>query len=95
MRKPRQPISGGFRSADGAKDVAVMRPVLSAARKQGRTIRATLTGDPARLIASLRPVWRVPTPWRLCCGRQSRGQPAVARQGDRALPMCRSLPELE
>jgi len=56
MMKLRQKISGGFRSADGAKDFAVVRSVLSTARKQGWDILATLTSDPARLIADLRSV---------------------------------------
>jgi len=56
MMKLRQKISGGFRSADGAKDFAVVRSVLSTARKQGWEILATLTGDPARLIDNLRSV---------------------------------------
>ena len=56
MMKLRQKISGGFRSEDGAKDFAVLRSVLSTARKQGWDILATLTGDPARLIANLRVV---------------------------------------
>jgi transposase len=54
MMKLRQKISGGFRSEDGAKDFAVVRSVLSTARKQGWDILATLTGDPMRLIANLR-----------------------------------------
>lgn len=54
MMKLRQKISGGFRSDDGATDFALIRSVLSTARKQGWDILATLTGDPARLIANLR-----------------------------------------
>lgn len=53
MMKLRQKISGGFRSEDGAKDFAVIRSVLSTARKQGWDILATLTGDPDHLVAKL------------------------------------------
>jgi transposase len=54
MMKLRQKISGGFRSDEGAKNFAVIRSVLSTARKQGWHILATLTGDPDRLLAKLR-----------------------------------------
>jgi transposase len=54
MMKLRQKISGGFRSEDGAKDFAVIRSVLSTARKQGWNMLQTLTGHPARLIADIR-----------------------------------------
>jgi transposase len=54
MMKLRQKISGGFRSEDGAKDFAVIRSLLSTARKQGWHILQILTGDPMRLIAHLR-----------------------------------------
>ena len=54
MMKLRQKISGGFRSEDGAKDFAVIRSLLSTARKQGWDLLATLTSDPAQLIANLR-----------------------------------------
>ena len=54
MMKLRQKISGGFRCAEGATDFAVIRSVLSTARKQGWDILQTLTGDPLRLIAELR-----------------------------------------
>ena len=50
----RQKISGGFRSEDGAKDFAVIRSVLSTARKQGWNMLQTLIAEPARLIADLR-----------------------------------------
>jgi transposase len=53
MMKLRQKISGGFRSEDGAKDFAVMRSVLSTARKQGWNMLQTLTGEPARLMADI------------------------------------------
>jgi transposase len=54
MMKLRQKISGGFRSADGAKDFAVIRSLLSTARKQGWDLLHTLTSDPMHLIAALR-----------------------------------------
>jgi transposase len=54
MMKLRQKISGGFRSQDGAKDFAVIRSVLSTARKQGWNMLQTLTGEPARLMADIR-----------------------------------------
>jgi transposase len=54
MMKLRQKISGGFRSQDGAKDFAIIRSVLSTARKQGWSMLQTLTGEPARLLAAIR-----------------------------------------
>ena len=54
MMKLRQKISGGFRSEEGANDFAVIRSVLSTARKQGWDVLATLTGDPDRLLSQLR-----------------------------------------
>ena len=54
MMKLRQKISGGFRSEDGAKDFAVIRSVLSTARKQGWNMLQTLTAEPARLMADIR-----------------------------------------
>ncbi len=54
MMKLRQKISGGFRSDEGAKDFAVIRSVLSTARKQGWNMLQTLITDPARMIANLR-----------------------------------------
>jgi transposase len=54
MTKLRQKISGGFRSEDGAKDFAVIRSLLSTARKQQWDLLAILTGDPAHLIDNLR-----------------------------------------
>jgi transposase len=56
MMKLRQKISGGFRCADGATDFAVIRSVLSTARKQGWDMLQTLTANPLRLIAELRSV---------------------------------------
>ena len=54
MMKLRQKISIGFRSLDGAEDFAVIRSLLSTASKQASDMLATLTVDPAALIASLR-----------------------------------------
>ena len=48
MMKLRQKISGGFRSECGAKDFAVIRTVLSTARKQGWNLLQTLTSNPTR-----------------------------------------------
>ena len=53
MMKLRQKISGGFRSEPGAEDFAVIRSLLSTARKQGWGLLQTLTGDPTELIAKL------------------------------------------
>ena len=54
MMKLRQKISGGFRSEDGATDFAVIRSVLSTARKQGWNMLQTLTAKPTQLLAELR-----------------------------------------
>ena len=54
MMKLRQKISGGFRSYDGAEDFAVIRSLLSTARKQGWDILQALASRPDRLIAELR-----------------------------------------
>ena len=54
MMKLRQKISGGFRSHDGAQDFAIIRSVLSTARKQRWNMLQTLGGDPAQLIAAIR-----------------------------------------
>jgi len=53
MMKLRQKISGGFRSVDGAEDFAVIRSLLSTARKQGWDILQALASRPERLIAKL------------------------------------------
>ena len=53
MMKLRQKISGGFRDDNGANDFAVIRSVLSTARKQGWDILRTLNGKPDQLIAKL------------------------------------------
>ena len=54
MMKLRQKISGGFRSQANADDFAVIRSVLSTARKQGWNILQTLMLDAQTLIHSLR-----------------------------------------
>jgi transposase len=54
LMKLRQKISGGFRSIEGAEDFAVIRSLISTARKQGWDLLAALTGDPLNLIAELR-----------------------------------------
>jgi transposase len=54
MMKLRQKISGGFRSMQGAMDFAVIRSLLSTARKQEWDILQTLTANPDSLIANLR-----------------------------------------
>src|SRR6185437_2678476 len=53
MMKLRQKISGGFRSMEGAMDFAVIRSLLSTARKQGWDILQTLNANPDSLIANL------------------------------------------
>jgi len=60
MMKVRQKISRGFRSEDGAKDFAVIRSLLSTARKQGWNMLQTLMDDPLRLIADLQLVRPLP-----------------------------------
>src|SRR3954447_611834 len=54
MMKLRQKISGGFRSIEGAMEFAVIRSLLSTARKQGWDILQTLNANPDSLIADLR-----------------------------------------
>jgi transposase len=51
--KLRQRISGGFRSVDGADDFAVIRSLLSTARKQGWYLLQALASRPDHLIAEL------------------------------------------
>jgi transposase len=54
MMKLRQKISGGYRSQDSADDFAVIRSVISTAKKQGWGIVHTLMQDPQKLIQALR-----------------------------------------
>jgi transposase len=54
MMKLRQKISGGFRSQASAEDFAIIRAVISTARKQGWDALATLMRDPQNLIQALR-----------------------------------------
>jgi transposase len=54
MAKLRQKISGGFRSLGGATDFAVLRSLISTARKQGWNILAALTADPSTLESRLK-----------------------------------------
>jgi transposase len=54
MMKVQQKVSGGFRSEDGAKNFAIIRSVLSTARKQGWSLIDTLMRDPFGLIGRLR-----------------------------------------
>ena len=52
MMKLRQKISGGFRSAEGAMDFALIRSLFSTAKKQGWNVIDALTCDPTN--------WRYP-----------------------------------
>ena len=56
MMKLRQKISGGFRAQASADDFAIIRSVLSTARKQGWNILDTLMQWPENLALSLRTV---------------------------------------
>ena len=53
MMKLRQKISGGFRATASAEDFALIRSVLSTAKKQGWDILLTLRQEPQTLIHSL------------------------------------------
>jgi transposase len=53
MMKLRQKISGGFRTQEGAETFAIIRSVLSTARKQGWDLIATLMQRPEILLQSL------------------------------------------
>ena len=54
MNVARQKISGGFRSAVGAADFAVIRSLLATARQQGWKMLETLAAHPKRLLADLK-----------------------------------------
>ena len=54
MMKPRQKISGGFRSQQGTHDFAVIRNFISTAKKQGWNLIQALMQNPETLIARLR-----------------------------------------
>jgi transposase len=54
MMKLRQKISGGFRSAAGAAEFAVIRSLLATAKKQGWNMLDTLANVPKRLLADLK-----------------------------------------
>jgi len=54
MMKLRQKISGGFRSVTGAEDFAIIRSLLSTAKKQGWDMLRTLTACSDTLIAEIK-----------------------------------------
>jgi transposase len=54
MMKLRQKISSGFRSHYGAETFAIIRSVLSTAKKQGWDLIATLMQHPEFLLQSLK-----------------------------------------
>ncbi len=54
MMKLRQKISGGFRSAQGAENFAILRSVITTARKQGWNIIEALMSPSDRLIATVK-----------------------------------------
>ncbi len=56
MMKLRQKVSGGFRAQASADDFAIIRSVLSTAKKQGWNILHTLMQEPESLILRLRTV---------------------------------------
>ncbi len=55
MTKTRQKISGGFRAASGAERFAIVRSVVSTARKRAWDILQTLAAQPPELTGKLRP----------------------------------------
>jgi transposase len=54
MMKLRQKVSGGFRADGGAAEFAVIRSVLSTARKLGWDLLATLSARTPDLIDQMR-----------------------------------------
>jgi transposase len=54
MMKLRQKISGGFRAQSSADDFAIIRSVLSTAKKQGWNILSTLMQSPGELTIALK-----------------------------------------
>lgn len=54
MMKLRQKISGGFRSGKGAENFAILRSVITTARKQGWNIIEALNSPSDRLIANIK-----------------------------------------
>ena len=55
MMKLRQKISGGFRSANGAEEFAILRTIIATAQKQGRDILDALTSPAERLRPNRNP----------------------------------------
>ena len=53
MMKLRQKISGGFRSANGAEEFAILRTIIATAQKQGWDILDALTSPAERLITNI------------------------------------------
>jgi transposase len=55
MMKVKMKISGSFRTLDGAQIFALLRSVVSTARKQGCNILQTLAAGPTQIILALTP----------------------------------------
>ena len=56
MMKVEQKISGGFRYAAGARDFAIVRSVISTARKQGWNILHAVTQKPEALTQAIQAI---------------------------------------